>query len=149
VRDLLDGESHTRGRHVGDRVDAVNAEPLIGDRRAEIGFVLVIGANQLDLLAVHGAAEIGDRHSRRLDRPRAADIGVKARHVSEHADLDDIARQEGPNLSGGCGGQRQDGGKTEYYGKFHGNSFWVAPTPRDSHATCQGSQQYPRCGSCR
>ncbi len=123
ARDLLDREGNARSRHVDDRVDPVIAEPLIGDRRADIGLVLVVGADQLDLLAVDAAAEIGDRHPRRLDRPRASDIGVEAGHVIEHADLDDITR----HLGEGRGGQRQDGGKAKYSGKFHWSSFWGVP----------------------
>ena len=44
-----------------------------------IRLVVMVGADQLDLLAVDAAAKIGDRHARRLDRPRPADIGVEAR----------------------------------------------------------------------
>ena len=91
ARDLLHRERDARGRHVGDHVDPVLVEPLAGDRGADVGLVLMVGADDLDLLAVHRAAEIGDRHLRRLDRARAAEIGIEAGHVGEHADLDRIA----------------------------------------------------------
>jgi hypothetical protein len=89
--DLLDGERYARSRHVDNRVDAVIAEPLGGDRRTDIRLVLVVGADELDFLAVDAAAKIGDRHSRRLDRPRPANVRVEPGHVIENADPDDVA----------------------------------------------------------
>ena len=74
----------------------------------------MVGADQLDLLAVDAAAKVGDRHARRLDRPRSTNIGIEPGHVIENADLDNIAR----DLGGSCRGQEQ-GGKTENCCKLH------------------------------
>jgi len=79
----------------------------------------MVGADQLDLLAVDAAAKIGDRHARRLDRPRSTNVGVEPRHVIENADLDDIARDLGRSRRG----QEQGGSKTENCCKLH----WISP----------------------
>ena len=80
--DFLHRERDTRIRYVDDRIDAVIVEPVPRNRRADFGLVLMVGADELDLFAADGAAEIGDRHVRRLDRPRPPVIGVEARHVA-------------------------------------------------------------------
>ena len=49
----------------------------IADR--EVGLVLVIGGDHLDLLAEHLAAEILDRHLRGFNRILAAVVGIDAR----------------------------------------------------------------------
>jgi hypothetical protein len=59
----------------------VAVEPLPGHRGAEVGLVLVVGADDFDLLAEHAAAVILDRHLRRRHGARPGIIGVKARHV--------------------------------------------------------------------
>jgi hypothetical protein len=89
-RHFLHRQRDARCRQVGDHLHALLVEPLAGDRRRDIGLVLVVGADDFDLLAEHRAAEIVDRHLRRDDRAGPAQIGVKARHVGEHADLDRV-----------------------------------------------------------
>ena len=51
----------------------------------------MVGADDLDFLAVDVVAKIGDRHARGLDRSLAAEIGIKTRHVVQDADLDGVA----------------------------------------------------------
>ncbi len=58
------------------------------DGGREIDLILVIGADQLDLLAKHAAAKILNRHLRGFDRPPAAKIGVDSGLIVEDADLD-------------------------------------------------------------
>ena len=98
--------SATLDRHVDDNIDPVIVVPLAGDRAADIGLVLVVGADDLDLLAVDRAAEIGDRHLGRFDRAGAADVGVETRHVVHDANLDEVSG----NLRVGRGRQCQRGG---------------------------------------
>ena len=58
----------------------------------EIRLVLVIGGDELDLLAKHLAAEILDRHLGGFDRPFAAVVGIDAGLVVEDADLDALRK---------------------------------------------------------
>ena len=90
ARDLVDRERDAGIRHVDDDVDVVDVEPLPRDVGADVGLVLVVGADDLDLHAVRGRIEILDRHFGGGDRTGAADVGIKARHVGEHADLDGL-----------------------------------------------------------
>ncbi len=50
----------------------------------------MIGGDHLDRLALHLAAVIGDRHLDGGQRALAGRVGIKARHVGQNADLDDI-----------------------------------------------------------
>ena len=50
----------------------------------------MIAADDVDLPALLGQAGILDRHLDRDDRIGAADVGVEARHVVQHADLDGL-----------------------------------------------------------
>jgi hypothetical protein len=122
ARDVLDSERHARSRYVRDRVYVVITKPLIGDSRANVGVIPGIGAQQFDPLAVDGPAEIGNRHSRRLDRPGSADVGVKTRQIGKHTDLDGSTQREGL-LARGRACQHQAGAKTDYRGKFHRRSL--------------------------
>ena len=67
----------------------VDIKPLAGDVRADIGLVLMIGSDHLDLQSLFGGAEVFDRHARGHDRSRAGDIGIKAGHIVHDADADD------------------------------------------------------------
>ena len=72
-----------------------------GDARADVGLVLVVGRDDLDL---HALAR--RRRSPRppccaaSDRARAGEVGVEARHVVQHADLDDVVRDLGAAARG-------------------------------------------------
>ena len=75
---MLDGERHGGIVEADDHVDFLGVEPLPGDRGPDIGFVLVVGEYHFDRLAEHGAAGVGDGHTRRDDGTRAAEIGVES-----------------------------------------------------------------------
>jgi hypothetical protein len=86
--ELVDRE-RDRGRwHVGDGIDLVDIVPLARDAQADVGLVLVVAADDLDLHTLGGGAEILDCLARHPDRGGARDVGVDARLIVEHADLD-------------------------------------------------------------
>ena len=109
---LLGGDSlhrkRDRGRReVGDHVDAFGVVPAARDVAGEIGLVLVIGGDQLDLLAEHAAAEILDRHFRRFDRPLAAIVGVDPGLIVQNADLDALRRRRRAREQAACDERRR------------------------------------------
>ena len=91
------------GRHVEDRVDLLVVVPVAGDVDADVGLVLVVGGDHLDRLALHLAAVVGDRHLDRGQRALAGRVGIEARHVGEHADLDDVVGNLRARRSAGHG----------------------------------------------
>jgi hypothetical protein len=83
--------------HLRDGVHAVAVEPLAGDVQADIGLVLVVRLQDLDVQAVgdgevlHGLAGGGDAAG-------PADVPVGAGHVAQHADADrGLLRRGGPD----------------------------------------------------
>ena len=111
----LGGDSLHRKRdrgqgEVGDHVDAFDVIPAARDGGGEIKLVLVVGVDQLDLLAEHAAAEILDRHFRGFDRPLAVKIGVCSGLIGENADLDALrrGRRARKHTAGGDGGGTPD-----------------------------------------
>jgi hypothetical protein len=56
------------------------------DGRADIDLVLMIGDQELDWFAQHGAAEILDRHPCALRAARSRQIGIRAGLIVENAD---------------------------------------------------------------
>ncbi len=107
ARQRRDWQRDRRGRHVEDRIDLVVVIPVAGDADADVGLVLMVSGHHLDRLALYLAAVIFDRHLDCRQRTLAGGVGVKARHVREYADLDDIVG----NL-GLCRAARQGDGKT-------------------------------------
>ena len=71
-------------------VDVFGIEPAAGNRRADVGLVLMIGNGDLDRLAKYGAAGILDRHACGDRRAWASQVGIEARLIVEHADFDDV-----------------------------------------------------------
>jgi hypothetical protein len=63
----------------------------------------VIGRDHLDRLALDLAAVVGDRHFDRGQRALAGGVGIKARHVREHADLDHVVGDLGVSGARQCG----------------------------------------------
>ena len=88
AHDLVDRERDRGGRHVDDHIDLVDVDPGAHDVGSDVRLVLVVGADDLDLHALGGGAEILDRHAGGDHRALAAQVGVGARHVVHHADLD-------------------------------------------------------------
>ena len=82
----IDGETDGRIRHVDDGVDPVDVEPFARDRGADVGLVLVIGIDDLDLDALAAAVEILRRHARGFHRTHAVGVLEDAGDVVEHAD---------------------------------------------------------------
>src|SRR5262249_54048752 len=66
----------------------VGVDPRAHDVRADVRLVLMVGADDLNLHAPGGGAEILDRHARRDHRALAAQVSIGARHVVHDADLD-------------------------------------------------------------
>jgi hypothetical protein len=67
--------------------------------RAEIRLVLMIEGKNLNRLAKHRSAKVGDGHFDRLDAGRADDVGIGSRHVVDVADHDLVIG--GPSRAGG------------------------------------------------
>src|SRR5215472_13601927 len=86
--ELVDRERDRGGRHVRNGIDLVDVEPLARNAQADVGLVLVIAADDLDLHTLGGGTEILNRLARHPDRGSARDIGVDARLIVEHANLD-------------------------------------------------------------
>ena len=83
-------------------------------RGPDVGLVLVVGGNELDLLAEHLAAEIGDRHLRGLDAALADHVGIEARHIVDVADDDafGLRLRRGGERQRGHGGQCAEEGRS-------------------------------------
>ena len=126
--------------HVHDGIHLLRVVPLARAGGGDVGLVLVIGHQQVDLLAQHLAAEIGDGHLGGSGAALAGDVGVDAAHVQDQAEPDDIVGDGGglgQRGQGGDGGQRQGGaqagerpardrGRTELRLGLHGRvSSWV------------------------
>ena len=88
-RDLVHREGHGRVRHVGDDVHLVRVVPLPRDIRSDVGLVLMVGEDDLDLHALGRRAKIFHRHPRRHHRALSGEVRVEARLVVQHTDLDD------------------------------------------------------------
>ncbi len=91
-RELLDGKCHRGIVKADGHVDVFGIEPAAGNRRADIGLVLVVGDGDLDRLAEHRTAGILDRHACGNRRAWTAQVGIEARLVVKHADFDDVVR---------------------------------------------------------
>ena len=87
----IDGEADRGIGHVDHGVDVVDVEPFAHDRRADIGLVLVIGVDDLDLDVLAAAVEILRGHPRRFHRAHAVGVLEDAGDIVEHADPDDVA----------------------------------------------------------
>ena len=99
-----------RVRRIGDHIDLVVVDPLPCDVDADVGLVLVVAADDLDLPALLREPGILDRHLDRDHGVGAADVGIEARHVVENADLD--------GLFLGVGWRRKaDAGNADHRGK--------------------------------
>ncbi|MPM39417.1 hypothetical protein SDC9_86050 [bioreactor metagenome] len=89
---IVDGHRHRGVVHVDDQIHALTVEPGARMGGTHVGLVLVIGPDQLDLLAQHRTAEVLDRHARCLHRASACGVGIQPAHVAEHSDLHHVVR---------------------------------------------------------
>ncbi len=125
---------------------------LLRDAGADVGLVLVVGGDDLDLVAALLDAGILDRQLGRHHRTGAGQVGIEARHVGQHADLDQVVR----NLRlrrAERQGRRDRHAQHRAFECIHRAPPWISETPavtrRDSHAAWSCSLRGPRCGSCR
>src|SRR5512139_2870012 len=84
-RNVYDPEPDRRVHHILVYYHTIDIEPFTHNCRADIRFVLIVGAKYLDRTSEHATAEILDRHFDCQYRPRARNIGECAGHVSEPA----------------------------------------------------------------
>ena len=148
AHDRLHGERDRRCRHVEQHVHAVAVEPLARDRHGEVGLVLVIGVDHLDVEAFAGDAEILQRLLAADDRGRAAGVHVRARHVVQHADLDGRrALRAGTHKR--HGGRGSCGAEESAAGDGHGRypyQWWIGfPSVVELHR----SRLFPSSQSCQ
>jgi len=88
LHDVVDRERDAGIRHVDDRIDLVDVEPLPGDGGANVGLVLVIAGDEIDGPALGLEAGVLDRHLRRQRRTGTCEVGIKAGLIGQRADLD-------------------------------------------------------------
>ncbi|MNV88297.1 hypothetical protein D3C71_1824920 [compost metagenome] len=93
-------------------MDVLGVEPFAGLRQPDVGLVLVVRRQDLDLLAQDLATEILDGQPRRLDRTGAAEFAVQARLVVQNADPDDVGGLGCSGRQGRRGQKRGDKGRT-------------------------------------
>ena len=84
LRHLRHGQRHRRRRHVGRHIDAA-VEPLPRDRGRDVGLVLVVGADHLDI-EIQVRFHLVDRELRRRHGSRPGVVAIGARQVGQHAD---------------------------------------------------------------
>ena len=77
----------------------VGIDPLASDAGADVGLILMVAGDDLDRCAKNLAAKVIDGHLRGEHTALAGDIGVKTRHIVEHAELDDSVRDLRPGRS--------------------------------------------------
>ena len=131
----LHSQGHSRIEVFHRHVHAVAVKPLLGDVFGDVGLVLVIGTDHLDVLAKDLAAEILHRQAGSSHGTGPAVVGIDARHVGEHTDLDHVARELAllglrDRYAGGQGGS--NGNRQQL--AFHGVLLLVVghQTPRYS-----------------
>jgi hypothetical protein len=87
--DVADRQRNATGGDVDERVDLFHVQPLPGDIDADVRLVEVVCVDKLYGQAVHLAPEIVDCHPCGEHRAWAIVVGVRPRHVGEHAHFDD------------------------------------------------------------
>ena len=81
-RKVGNGEADAGTGEVDKHIDLLDVDPLLGDVGADIGLVLMVRRNQIDLPALRQQSGILDRHLRGDRRARAADVGVETRLIA-------------------------------------------------------------------
>ena len=108
MHEAVDGETDAGIGEVDDRVDALLIHPSPCDRDADVGLVLMIGENDLDLEAARLLGEVLGRELSADQRPLADLIGERTGEVAQDADLDRVARNLRRRI-GGKAGEPRDG----------------------------------------
>jgi len=85
---------------------------------ADVGLVLMVGKNDLDLHALLRRAEVFDRHPRGHHGPHAGEVRINAGHVVHDSDLDDAVGYLGVGRAGKCGDRGRDERALEFHSWF-------------------------------
>ncbi len=88
----VDAETDRGVRHVDHRIDLVDVDPLADDRGADVGLVLMVGVDDLDLDILAAAVEVLGGHTGRFHRPHAIGVLEDAGNIIENADANDGVR---------------------------------------------------------
>ncbi len=88
----VDGETDAGIGEVDDRVDAILIHPSPRNRDPDVGLVLMIGGDDLDLEAAGLLGEVLGRQLSADQRPLADLIGERTGEVAQDPDLDRVAR---------------------------------------------------------
>jgi hypothetical protein len=94
--DPLHGQRDRRIVEADRHPDLPDIEPFARDRSADVRLVLVIRGQDLDRTPDDLAPQILDRHARRRDGARTAEIGIDPGLVVQHADFQRIRRSHAP-----------------------------------------------------
>ncbi|MCY1532585.1 hypothetical protein D9M68_678680 [compost metagenome] len=89
--DRADGKRGRRIRTADHQVHLVLVPPLARAVRRDVGPVLMVGRQDLDRLAQHLAAEIGNRHADGVQPARAIEVRIRPAHVGDKGDLHLVA----------------------------------------------------------
>ncbi len=108
MQQRVDGEADAGIGEIDDRIDALGIHPSPRDRDADVGLVLMIGVNDLDLETARLLGEILGRQLSPNQRPLADLIGERAGEVAQDADPDRVARNLRRRVRGQTS-QRRDG----------------------------------------
>ena len=95
LHDVVDRQPDAGVQHVHEDVDLLDVDPLPRDGGADVGLVLVIGRDQVDLPALGRHPGILDSHLGGNRRAGAAKVGVKSGLIGQHADLDVLVLRAG------------------------------------------------------
>ncbi len=131
--DVVDGERDAGIRHV----------PLPRDRGADIGLVLVIAGDDIDLPALGGQTGILSRHLGGQRRARPGEVGVQPRLIRQCTDLDGLVLRDRKICRGeaerGPQQQRNDNSGFHYWASSL-DSLVILQTPF--------FRRRDRCGAC-
>jgi len=76
-------------------VNLVGVDPAAGQVCGDVGLVLVVAGDDLDRHTSHFVAELLGCQPGRHDRALAIDVGIDARAISQHANLDEVVGKLG------------------------------------------------------
>ena len=95
----VDGETDAGIGEVDDRINALRIHPSPRNRDSDVGLVLMICENDLDLEAARLLGEVLGRELSANQRPLADLVGKRSGKVAQDADLDRVARNLRQRLS--------------------------------------------------